>query len=288
MNTKRALVTTGTLLGVAASALFFAAGDASAQRGGRLVVKGSDTLLPLSQQWVQAFSQKNASASINLTGGGSSTGITSLITGTCDIANASRKIRPAELRTAKGRNVIIKEYPVARDGLSIIVNPSNPMTSISLADLQRIYTGAADNWSQVGGPNVKIVAVGRDPSSGTYGFFQEDVLKNKRYRQDMISTPSNNAIVTNVANDPGGIGYVGIAYADQAGNRVKVLPVSFAKGGAAIAATAETVKSGKYPISRYLYNYTRGTPAGLAGDYLKFVRSPEGQALVTKVGYVPL
>ena len=259
-----------------------------AQRGGRLVIKGSDTILPLSQQWAQTFSQKNPGANINVTGGGSSTGIVALVNGTCDIANSSRKMRPREYQAAKARNLIIKEFPVARDGITIIVHPSNPIKSISVDDLRRIYTGAVDNWNQLGGPNLKIVASGRDAASGTYAFFQEDVLKNARYRPDMISTPSNNAIANNVAGDRGGIGYVGVAYAKAFAGKVKDLPVAFKKGGTPVEATDANVKSGKYPISRFLYNYTRGNPSGLTAEYLSFIRSPQGQEIVEKVGYVPL
>jgi phosphate transport system substrate-binding protein len=278
-------------LTLAAGGVLLAQNAAGAQRGGgRLVIKGSDTMLPISQPWVQSYSQKNPNADINLTGGGSSTGLVALINGTCDIANSSRRIRPREIAQAKARNILIKEFPVCRDGLSIVVHPRNPIQSISVEDVRRIYLGQVNNWSQVGGPNIKITASGRDPSSGTYGFFQEDVLKNARYRADMISTPSNNAIANNVANDPGGIGYVGVAYAkafEKAG-KVKQIPVSFVRGGTPVEPTDANVKAGRYPISRFLYNYTAGAPKGLAADYLKFVRSAEGQALVEKVGYVPL
>ena len=292
MLTKRNRTTKVAAVGLclAAGGLMLVQGVALAQRGGRLVVKGSDTMLPIAQPWVQAYSQKNPNADINLTGGGSSTGLVALINGTCDIANSSRRIRPRELQQAKTRNIIIKEFPVCRDGLSIIVHPSNPLKSISVDDVRAIYVGQTNNWSQVGGPTLKITASGRDPSSGTYGFFQEDVLRNARYRADMLSTPSNNAIANNVAGDRGGIGYVGVAYAkafEKAG-KVKQIPVSFRRGGAPVEPTDANVQSGRYPISRYLYCYTAGAPKGLAGDYLNFVRSAEGQALVEKVGYVPL
>jgi hypothetical protein len=206
----------------------------AAQRGGgRLVIKGSDTLLPIAQPWAQAFSRQKPGADVSVTGGGSSTGITALINGTCDIANSSRKIRPGEIRNAKSRNVIIREFPVARDGLTIVVHPSNPVKSLSVDQVAAIYTGRVNNWSELGGPNLRIVTNGRDTSSGTYGFFQEDVLRNAKYRADMISTPSNNAIANNVANDRGGIGYIGVAYATEfvKAGKVKEVPISFTRGG---------------------------------------------------------
>ena len=123
LTAAAALLTLGGLAG--------ASNTAHAQRGGRLVIKGSDTMLPIAQPWVQAYSQKNPNADVNLTGGGSSTGLVALINGTCDIANSSRRIRPREIAQAKARNIIIKEFPVCRDGLSIIVHPSNPIKRIS-------------------------------------------------------------------------------------------------------------------------------------------------------------
>ncbi len=290
MNRKTFFTTGAAALAAGAVLLASAPRQAHSAQGGRLVIKGSDTLLPLSQQWAQAFDAKKPGTDISVTGGGSSTGITALVSGTCDIANSSRKMRPREYASAKERNLVIKEFAVARDGLSIIIHPSNPVKSLTVQQVAGIYTGAITNWNQVGGPNLKIVASGRDPSSGTYGFFQEDVLKNARYRADMISTPSNNAIASNVASDPGGIGYVGVAYAKafEGARKVNEIPVAFAKGQAPVEPTDANVKSGKYPISRYLYNYTRGNPTGLVKQYLDFVRGREGQAIVEKVGYVPL
>lgn len=256
--------------------------------GRRIVIKGSDTLLPLAQQWTEAFRQRHPEAQFTLTGGGSSTGITALINGTCDIANASRRIRPRELHSGTARNLIIKEYEVARDGLAIIVHPSNPITSLSVDDLRRIYIGTVTNWKELGGPNRKITPIGRDPASAAYGFFQEHVIKNPRLDMRSMystySTPSNH----NIANNPGGVAYVGIAYAKHADNRIKVLPLSSMGMKAPIAPTEANIRTGKYPISRSLYNYTRGTPIGLVSEYLKFVRGREGQRLVAKVGYVPL
>lgn len=294
MNTQKvtrrsvAAVLATVTLGAAATLALTQQPVSAAQRGGgRLVIKGSDTLLPIAQPWAQAFSRQKPGADVSVTGGGSSTGITALINGTCDIANSSRKIRPGEIRNAKSRNVIIREFPVARDGLTIVVHPSNPVKSLSVDQVAAIYTGRVNNWSELGGPNLRIVTNGRDTSSGTYGFFQEDVLRNAKYRADMISTPSNNAIANNVANDRGGIGYIGVAYATEfvKAGKVKEVPISFTRGGAALLPTEENVKSGKYPISRYLYNYVAGTPRGLAADYLRFIRSSEGQAIVEKEGY---
>ncbi len=258
--------------------------------GGQVVIKGSDTLLPLAQQWAEGFKAKNPNADLTVTGGGSSTGITALISGTCDIADASRPIKNDERDQAKAKNVEVKEFAVARDGITIVVHPSNPVKSLTVEQVAGIYTGKVNNWKEIGGPDQKIVASGRDASSGTYGYFQEDVLKKARYRADMISTPSNNQIATNVAEQPGGIGYIGVAYASaftKAG-KVKEVPIAFKAGDAPLLPTPENILSGKYPISRALLNYTNGEPKGVVKEYLDYVTGPEGQAVVEKVGFVPV
>jgi phosphate transport system substrate-binding protein len=262
--------------------------SSSAGGGGRLSLKGSDTMLPLAQQWAQGFSRSHPGVNINVTGGGSSTGIVALINGTCDVANASRTMKDKEKQAAKAKGLDIKEIPVARDGLTIAVHPSNPVKSLTLDQVAGIYRGDINNWNEVGGPDLKIVAYGRDPASGTYGYFQEEVLKNKRYRTDMISTPSTNQIANGVAGGTGAIGYIGVAYADAFKGKVKEMPVAFKAGDPAILPTPENILAGKYPIARALLCYTRGEPAGVVKDYLDYVTGADGQKVVEKVGYVPL
>jgi phosphate transport system substrate-binding protein len=272
------------------SLLMAAVSISNAAVSGRLVIKGSDTILPLAQQWAEEFQKRNPQAIISVTGGGSGVGITALINGTCDIANASRPIKPKEIASAKSRNFIPMEFPVARDGIAIVVHPSNPIKELTVEQLRGIYVGRINNWRELGVDAGRILAVGRDTASGTYGFFQEDVLKGAPYRPDMISLPSNNAIAATVAQDSGAIGYIGIAYARNFARtgKVKIVPISFGKGKPAVLPDDDTVSSGEYPISRFLFCYTRGRPSGIVKAYLDFVRSPEGQAVVKRVGYVAI
>lgn len=256
----------------------------------RLVIKGSDTLLPLSQQWAEKFKAANAGADVTVTGGGSGTGLVGLINGTCEIANSSRPAKDSEKTQAKEKGVEMVETPVARDGITIIVHPSNKITSLTLEQLAGIYTGKINNWKEVGGADLKIIASGRDSASGTYAYFQEDVLAKEKYRADMISTPSNNAIANNVASQEGGIGYIGVAYASaftKAG-KVREVPIAFKSGDTPVLPTEDNILSGKYPISRALFNYTNGQPKGVAAKYLEYVTGPDGQKVVEDLGFVPL
>ncbi len=251
-------------------------------------VKGSDTMLALGQGWAAGYMKAKPGRTVTVTGGGSTTGIAGLVNGICDIAQASRIMRGSELDRAKVRGFVPKEFPVARDGLAIIVNPRNPLKSISMEQLKGIFNGSISNWKQVGGPDQAIIAVGRDSSSGTYGFFQDRVLGIGRpYRSDMQTSPSTNAIAQVVSQDAGAIGYVGVAYAKAFGSKVKILPVS-SGGGAPVEPTEENVRNGKYPLWRYLFMYTRGNPTGAVKDFIDWVRGPEGQAIVTQVGYYPI
>jgi phosphate transport system substrate-binding protein len=250
---------------------------------GMLKIKGSDTVLPLSAAWAEAYMKKHPDTVISVTGGGSGTGIAALINGTADIANASREAKPKEISQARDRNVILKPIPVAKDGVAVIVNPKNNIQGLTMAQLAKIYSGAA-SWKEFGGEDMKIVACGRDSSSGTYVYFQDTVLGGRRYRTDMLTLPSNNAICQTVAQDKGAIGYVGLAYAKEfvAKNKVKIIPIN------GVVASDETVISGKYPLWRPLYCYTNGKAKGLAADFLKFALSAEGQSIVEKVGYVAI
>jgi phosphate transport system substrate-binding protein len=249
--------------------------------GGMVKVKGSDTVLPLASAFAEAYMKDHPNAMIAVTGGGSGVGIAALINGTTDIADASREVTSKEIGQARDRNVALKATTIAKDGLAIIVNPKNSIKGLTRAQLGKLYLGA-QNWKDVGGENMKVVASGRDSSSGTYVFFQSAVLGGKRYRNDMLTLPSNSAICQAVSQDEGAIGYVGLAHAKEfaAKHKVRIIPIN------GVIASDETVASGKYPLWRPLYMYTNGRPGGVIGDFIKFAVSPAGQNIVEKVGYV--
>jgi phosphate transport system substrate-binding protein len=258
---------------------------------GDVKIAGSTTLLPLSQLWAEDFMMKNPSTSVSVTGGGSGVGISSLLNGTCNIANASRAAKEKEISTARERNAKLVATKCAKDGIALIVHSGNNVKNLTMDQLKAIYAGKVDTWNQVGGESKNaIVVVGRDSSSGTYGFFQEAVLGGGAYRKDMLSMATNAAVAQAVAGSRDAIGYVGMAYAWEYAKKgnVKVLSISRKKGEAGMTPTDETVKSGEYPLFRYLYMYTLGNPKGAAGEFVKYCLSPEGQAQVDKAGYLPL
>ncbi len=259
---------------------------APSDRARAVTVKGSDTMVILGQRFAEVYMRQHPGTVIQVTGGGSGTGIAALINGTTDIAQSSRPIKPAEaeqVRVKFGMEVI--ETPVALDSLAVYVHPSNPVTELSLAQLKAIYTGRITNWKDFGGLDLPIVLYSRENNSGTYVYFKEHVLENADFAPATQTLPGTAAVINAVAKDPKAIGYGGIAY----GTGIKVLKIKKDEGSPAIAPTLENVLSGQYPISRQLYFYTVGKPRNpVARDFIRWVLSPEGQAVVKDVGYYPL
>lgn len=254
---------------------------------GTISVKGSDTLVVLAQKWAEVYMAAHPGQKIQVTGGGTGTGFAALQNQTTDLCNASRKIKAKEIeQCVKVFGKRPTEYKVALDGLSVYVSASNTkISSLSLEELEGIFTGAIKNWKEVGGDDAPITVYSRENSSGTYEFFKENVLKGKDFSSGAQTMPGTAAVLQAVSKDKNGIGYGGAAY----GAGAKHLKVSPAKGDEGIEPSEENVLSGKYPIWRYLYVYVN--PALDKGDiaaYLKWLRSDEGQKLVKDVGYYPL
>jgi len=250
-----------------------------------ITIKGSDTMVILGQRWAEVFMSKNQGLSIQVTGGGSGTGIAALINGTTDIAESSRPMKDAEKATAKDkRGKEVLELPVAVDGLAVYVNDANPINELSLAHIKGIYTGAIKNWKEVGGRDERIILYSRENNSGTYVYFKEHVLENADYYPTAQTLPGTAAVINAVAKDTRGIGYGGIAY----GKGIKHLRVKKDANSPGVEPTMENVLAAKYPISRYLYFYTIGQPTGETLKFCQWVMSADGQAVVQKVGYYPL
>jgi len=259
-------------------------GDLSRGGGTFVTIKGSDTMVNLSTAWAEAFMEAHPEALISVTGGGSGTGISALINGTTDLANASRPMKPEEI--AKVPNY--KEFAVAMDCITIVLNPRNPINELTMDQLAKIYTGEEKNWTAFGGVNHNISLLSRESSSGTYIFFQEHVLDKKDFSQDAKLLPAANPVIEEVSANDYAIGYVGLGYALKAGDRVKIVSIKKDAASLAVMPTEQTVRDKTYPIARPLYIYTVKEPAGYARDFIDFCLSPEGQKLATEQDEVPI
>jgi phosphate transport system substrate-binding protein len=271
------------IFAAAIAATLLAAGATHGARG--ITIKGSDTMVILAQRWAERYMNGHPGAVVQVTGGGSGTGIAALINGTTDVCMASRPMKEDEKRKLRDRyQTMGVEMPVAKDGLSIYVHESNAVQSLSIEQLRGIYTGAVTNWKEVGGREAPIILYSRENNSGTYVYFKDHVLLGRDYSARCQTLPGTAAVVNAVARDPNGIGYGGAAY----GKGVRELAVSRGAGSPAVKPGAETVKDGSYPITRSLYLYTRTRPAGDVKKFVDWVLSAEGQALATQVGYFPV
>lgn len=249
-----------------------------------VTVKGSDTLVRLGQRWAEEYMKIHTDAVIQVSGGGSGTGIAALINGTTDICEASRDMKEQEYTDAKAKGVNPYRVSVALDGIAVFLNEANPLNELSLDQLYGIYTGEITNWKQVGGESHAIILYGRENNSGTYAYFKEHVLKNEDYAENTQTLPGTAAVVNAVAKDKYGIGYGGIAW----GKGVKHLGVKKTAEATAIAPSLATVTDGTYPISRELYWFFDGQPTGDLKAILNWVLSPEGQKIAEEVDYIPL
>lgn len=251
-----------------------------------LMIKGSDTMVHLCSSWAEHFMNTHEGSEVSVTGGGSGTGIAALINGTTDICAASRKIKEKEITLAEEQGIHPLEHVVALDGIAVCINPENPINELTIEQLGKIFTGAYTSWSQVGGPDEKIIVLSRESSSGTYVFFQEEVLNKKDYTTEARLMPATSSIVQATEADKWAIGYIGLGYASEAGNKIKVLAVKVDDASAAVIPSTATVLDGTYSIARPLHLYTKGEPTGIAAEFLNFCLSPEGQNIVAETGYV--
>jgi phosphate transport system substrate-binding protein len=265
-----------------ATILFMSAGIALAAN--TITVKGSDTLVRLGQRWAEVYMKAHPDVAIQVSGGGSGTGIAALINGTTDICEASRDMKPKEYEDAKAKGINPYRTSMALDGIAVYLNEENPVKELSLDQLKGIYTGSITNWKDVGGASHTIILYGRENNSGTYAFFKEHILRDEDYVDQTQTLPGTAAVVNAVANDPFGIGYGGIAW----GKGVKYVAVKKDDKSPAIEPSVETVTGGTYPISRELYWFTNGTPQGAVKDLLNWALSPDGQKIAADIDYVPL
>lgn len=248
-------------------------------------------MVNLGQAWVEAFMQVQPKIAIAVTGGGSGTGIASLIAGTTDIAQASRNMQAKEIKMAQKRGVEPKEIHVASDGVVVAVNPANPIDKLTIPQLSAIFTGKTKNWKELGGKDQKIVALSRERNSGTHVFFLEQVVKlgEKKNKNEfdaaVLMMPSSQAIIEEINTNPAAIGYIGLGYLTK---KEKPLAIAAKPGAPFVVPSIESVKTNKYPISRSLLFYTKGEPSGEVKSFIDYVLGKEGQAIVLKMDFIPV
>jgi len=258
---------------------------------GMIQIKGSDTIVNLSQAWAEEFMTANPKVSLAVTGGGSGTGIAALINGTTDIANSSRKIKKKELDDAQKAGYYPEEFKVAVDALAVIVNPANPVKELTIDQLSGIFTGKITNWNEIGGKNEKILVLSRERNSGTHMYFLEQVLRKgnekgpEQFAPSVLMLPSSEAIINETSTSESAIGYDGLGYVSA---KVKTIAVAKKSGDPFVQPSKETAMNRTYPIWRFLYMYTGFKPKGEIKAFLDFALSAKGQKIVEDMGFVPL
>ena len=248
-------------------------------------IKGSDTVLPVSQETAEIFMKDDPDRRVTVTGGGTGVGISALMDNTTDIAMASRPIKFSEKMKLKAAKQEVEEVIIAYDALAVIVNPSNPVSQLTRQQLEAIFRGKITNWKQLGGPDMKIIVYSRETSSGTYEFFKESALKNKNYMSSSLSMPATGAVIQSVSQTKGAIGYVGLAYLSP---RVKAIAVSYDDGKHYVLPSLENGKKKLYPVVRPLYYYYNVANKEKVTPFIDYILSPQGQNIIKNGGYIPV
>ena len=261
---------------------------------GSIKIIGSNTVTPLSSVWAEEFMNIHSKVNIAVSGPGSGAGIAALINGTTDICQASREIKQQEIDQARVNGIEPYEIPVATDALSVVVNPSNSVSELTIVQLSAIYTGKITNWKEVGGNDAEILVLSRDTNSGTHVFFKEHVVQmaglpsedtSLEYGSNVLLLPSTKEGVDEVATNANAIFYPGLGYVTD---EVKPLAIKKTADSAGVLPSVQTALDGTYPIARPLLFYTDGVPTGVIKAFVDYCLSSEGQGKVSEVGYVPL
>ena len=246
-----------------------------------MVIDGSTTVGPIAKAFAEHFMSVNPDVNVTVSESGSGNGAKSLVNGLCHIGMLSRFMRQGEFKECVENDVLPVAHVVALDGLPVIVHPSNPVSDLTIDQIQDIYTGRITNWKQVGGRNAPIVMISRDTNSGTYETFASLVMRRQSIAEGCEYVGSNGSMRSRVQSTPNAIGYAGIGFLDDT---IKALRV----GG--VSPTLATVRSGEYPLARPLYMFTDGYPQ-MGTDLYRFItlyQTEEGQELVSDIGFVPV
>lgn len=245
-------------------------------------IKGSDTMLPVSQKVAEVFMNLFPNETVTVTGGGSGIGIVALLDGTADLAQSSRKIKFTEKQKIQGEGKEVVEVVAGYDALAVIVHPSNKVSKLTRKQLEDIFTGKIKNWKEVGGEDRRIIPYARETSSGTYEFFREKALSRKNYMSGIMNMPTTGAVIQSISQTKGAIGYVGLAYVNS---KVKALELSWDEGQTYVKALLSETR---YPIKRPLYYYYLRESEHKVINFIKYMLSEEGQKIVSEIGFIPV
>ena len=237
------------------------------------VIAGSTSVQPYVEILAEDYAHKNPENVIDVQGGGSSAGIQAVESGTADIGMSSRNLRETEQH--------LWSIEIARDGLAIIVNPENPVKALTLDQLRGIYAGDYTNWNQVGGPDARIHITSREEGSGTRSAFEEMVMADRRITPRAIVQDSNGAVRQFISGDPFSIGFISLGLV-EIGER-PVSPVSID----GVAPTRMNVLNGFYTLFRSFLFVSTEKPTGHVMEFIEYIRSPEGQRLLSDEGLIP-
>lgn len=264
-----------------------------------LRITGSETMHTLLNVVASGYAQKNSSVKVEVLGGGSFEGIEKLFEGQTDIAASSRPLTPEEQtqfeRKGKFENVLI-----AYDGIAVVVNPKNGVTNITLEQVSKIFSGEAKDWSQVGGKPGPIHVLLRNDKSGTAAYFETHILrqkdlgdkaylenKKKEFLTDAKTVADNDVMADEIQKDPNAIGFMGMGSA-QIQNKGKVKSLFYSKTGKDpfVEPNVNNVSNRSYRLSRGLYLFYLSDRGKKIDEFVTYITSEEGQALVLKSGYL--
>ncbi|HEY5541233.1 MAG TPA: phosphate ABC transporter substrate-binding protein [Coriobacteriia bacterium] len=267
------------VLALAVGGLSLAGCGAVSTRGNTLNVSGSTTILPIAEESADAFKALHPGTTVLVSGLGSSAGIEAVSAGTADIGTSSRDLKPEEDKLG------LVDFPIAYDGIAVIVSPDNPVHALTMAQLREIFTGKITNWKQVGGEDRTVEVVNRDEASGTREAFQKLVMAGATFDAAATVLPGTGQVRDVVARAPGAVGYISLGFVKPrfAGVSVKALSID------GVVPSEKTVADNTYPIGRVLHFFTKGQPTGLTKEFVDFVLSAKIQrGVVIDAGFIPI
>lgn len=252
------------------------AGDLNLFEGesGTIRISGGTAHIPVMKVAAQKIMSANSEIKISIAGGGSGVGIKQVGEGLVDIGNSGRQPTEEEINKYS-----LKMHQWAIDGVGVVVNPKNPVKSLTSDQLKDIFAGKLVNWKSLGGPDKAINIYTRDEASGTRSVFWKKALAKGEISAKALFAASNGAMKTAVSQDPYAIGYVSVGHIDES-----VAPVALD----GVVPSLENVKQGKYKVARGLFSNTKGEPGGLTRKFIDYLYSPEGQKIVAQKGFIPV